>query len=412
MLKPLTVLFLLAPVAAQAFSQCALTDIGGPGAHIAEEGSNPVISGQWAYAAFAQDTKVSILVASANGATQLPLYTIANGKGTTSNVRLAAAGSHAYVTWQQGGETDHHLWLAVSADHGRHWGAPEDLGPASHALQQIFADGSNVHLAFIGSKGHATALSSSDNGKTFGPAADLGRSSGEVVMTSHAQNVYVAWEIGRTSDEPGIGFGYSHDGGKTFTVDDISRNGSRQAHEPILSLNQKNGRLSLIWREHEPTQGVYLQSLDNGVSWSTPVVIDTDSRQFMVQDNGPTIFVSYLKEYMINNKPDWQVQLAVSKDGGLTFPFVQNLSGPTGVSQIVGDNSRPVPWSISGKIVLTGVAADGAYIWSGDRGRITSDKVYLGPGELASPQGQVALWEEPEGVITFAYCTDGNPKKR
>jgi hypothetical protein len=394
-------------VAAQAFSQCKLTDIGGPGAHIAEEGSNPVISGQWVYAAFAQDTKVVVLAASNHGAKQLPLQTVVDGQGETSNVRLAAAGSFVYVTWQHGGRAENHLWLAASTDHGKKgsWSAPIDLGEAHHSLQQIFADGNNVHLAYVATNGHSAVLSSGDHGKTFGAPVDLGDGDGEVVVTSHVKNVYVSWEIGRTSQKPSIGFGYSHDGGKTFTVSDISPAGSPEAHEPILSLNQKNGRLSLVWREHEPTQGVYLQSLDNGQSWSTPIVIDTDSRQFMVQDNGPTIFVSYLKEYMIDKKPDWQVQMAVSKDGGLTFPFIQNLSGPSGVSRIVGDNSRPVPWSVSGKIVVTGILADGAYIWSGDRGRITSGKVYLGPGQLASPQDQVALWQEPEGVVTFAYCS-------
>lgn len=406
-LKALTALFLLTPVAAQAFSQCKLTDIGGPGAHIAEEGSNPVVSGEWAYAGFAQGSKVIFLAASGHGSNQLPLQTIVDDRGDASNVRLAAAGSFVYVTWQHGGRVANHLWLAYSIDHGKHgtWSTPIDLGEAHHSLQQIFADGNNVHLAYVAKDNHTAVLSSSDHGKTFGAPVDVGDGDGEVVITSHVKNVYVSWEIGRSSKQPGIGFGYSHDGGKTFATTNLSNDGSREAHEPIMSLNQKNGRLSMVWREHDPTQGVYLQSLDNGQTWSTPLVIDTDSRQFMVQDNGPTIFVSYLKEYKVDGKNDWQVQLAVSKDTGLTFPFIQNISGPSGVSEIVGDNSRPVPWSTSGKIVLTGVLADGAYIWSGDRGRITSDKVYLGPGELASPQDQVALWQEPEGVVTFAYCT-------
>jgi hypothetical protein len=133
-------------------------------------------------------------------------------------------------------------------------------------------------------------------------------------------------------------------------------------------------------------------------------VIDGDSRQFMVQDNGPAIFISYLKEFRVGSSPDWQVQLAVSKDNGATFPFIQNLSGPTGVSKIVGDNSRPMPWSTSGQIVVTGISVDGARVWSGDKGKITTDPVYLGPGQLASPQNQVALWQEPEGVVTYAYC--------
>ncbi len=253
----------------------------------------------------------------------------------TSNVRLAADGSYVYVTWQQGGKDGNHLWLATNSNHGKKsaWSAPVDLGAAHHSLQQIFADASNVHLAYVATSGHTAALSSSDNGKTFGTPVDLGDGDGEVVVTSHAQNVYVSWEIGRTSQNPSIGFGYSHDGGKTFTTTDLNAPGSPEAHEPILSLNQKNGRLSLVWREHDPTDGVYLQSLDNGQTWSTPIVIDTDSRQFMVQDNGPTIFITYLKEFVIDKTPDWQVQMAVSKDGGLTFPFIQNLSGPSGCDQ-------------------------------------------------------------------------------
>jgi hypothetical protein len=413
MLKQLTALFLLAPAAAQAFTNCKLTDIGGPGAHIAEEGSNPVVSRQWAYSAFTQATKVVFLVASDYGATQFPLQTIFDEPGVAAHVRVAAAGNFVYVTWQHTGKVGNHLWLAASANHGKKgsWGAPVDLGEVRHALQQIFADGTNVHIAYVATNGDTAVFSSADSGKTFGTPTDLGESSGEVVITSHGKNVYTSWEIGRTAKKPSIGFGYSHDGGLTFTVSNLTLEDGPEAHEPILSLNQKNGRLSLIWREHDPTQGAYLQSLDNGQTWSTPVVIDTDSRQFMVQDNGPTIFVSYLKQFMIGGKPDWQVQLAVSKDGGHTFPFIQNLSGPTGVNEIVGDNARPVPWSTSGKIVITGVMADGAYIWSGDRGRITSDKLYLGPGELASPQNHVALWQEPEGVITYAYCTDGNSRK-
>ncbi|HVU22167.1 MAG TPA: hypothetical protein VHE09_15665, partial [Rhizomicrobium sp.] len=98
-LKALTALFLLTPAAAQAFSTCKLTDIGGPGAHIAEEGSNPVVSGQWAYAAFAQDNKVVVLSAFDHGASQLPLQTVVDGVDKTSNVRLAASGDFVYVTW-------------------------------------------------------------------------------------------------------------------------------------------------------------------------------------------------------------------------------------------------------------------------------------------------------------------------
>jgi hypothetical protein len=74
------------------------------------------------------------------------------------------------------------------------------------------------------------------------------------------------------------------------------------------------------------------------------------------------------------------------------------------VSKIVGDNARPIPWAAGGQVRVTGVLVDGARIWSGHGAQMDANSVYLGPGELAAPQGDVALWQEPEGVVTFAYC--------
>ena len=124
----------------------------------------------------------------------------------------------------------------------------------------------------------------------------------------------------------------------------------------------------------------------------------------MVQDDGDKVYVTYLKDHRENSNHDWQVQIAISSDGGQSFPQVQNLSGPSGVSQIVGDNARPVPWVRAGQIRVTGVLVDGARIWSGGAGKIDANAVYLGPGEIASPQGNVALWQAPNGVVTYAYC--------
>ena len=407
MLKALTAFLLLISAAAQAAPVCDLTDIGGPGASIVEEGSNPVVSGTWAYSAYATGGKVVVLAAAARGAKQKPLQTIFDKPGRSTNIRLAATGKSLYVIWLQGGGVAH-LWFAANSNHGnpKAWSKPIDLGVALHLLEQISADGNSVHIAYILDNHDTAAITSTDNGKTFAAPLDLGPGNGEAVIASMGQDVYAAWEFSKDS-RPTVEFAYSNDGGKTFSSSNISDNGVRHAREPILNLNRSSGRLSLVWREDSPLQGVYLQSTDHGHSWSAPVSIDQPARQFMVQDTNVAIFASYLKEYMIDGVPDWQVQLAVSRDGGKTFPSIRNLSGPTGVSKIVGDNARPMPFASGGQIRVTGVSADGARIWSGDRAQIDpSSQAYLGPGELASPAGQVALWQAPEGMVTYAYCHD------
>jgi hypothetical protein len=406
MLKYLAALLVALPVAAQAFTKCDLTDIGGPGAKIAGEASNPVVSGPTAFAAFAQGNKVQVLVAQNGGATLTPLQTVSDQSRPVSSVRLAAAGNYLYVTWIQGSGKSTHLWMIVNRKRGDPggWGKRVDLGETQHFLQQISADGNSVSIAYVRADGHTGVLSSSDTGRTFKPAVDLGEGDGEIVIASLGQDVYVAWEFGRQSDHPSIDFAASHDNGATFTVKNISDNGTRHAHEPIFSLNQSSGRLSLVWREELPEIAVYLQSSDRGSTWSTPLTIDTMSRQVMVQDTGDRVYVSYLKDYTINSTRDWQVQLAISSDSGHSFPEIHNLSGPSGISTIVGDNSRPVPWAGGGEIRLTGVLVDGVRIWSGRGGQLNPNAVYLGLGNLAATQGNVALWQAPEGVETFAYC--------
>ncbi len=55
----------------------------------------------------------------------------------------------------------------------------------------------------------------------------------------------------------------------------------------------------MIWREDTPMQGIYLQSTDSGDTWSQPLAVDTPARQFMVEDDGRYIYVSYLKKLML-----------------------------------------------------------------------------------------------------------------
>ncbi|MBV8976335.1 MAG: exo-alpha-sialidase [Alphaproteobacteria bacterium] len=405
MFKVLLPLAALMLASAPAMSQCTVTPIGGPGAAIAEEGSNPVVSGHWAYAGFTHGSKVSVLVATDDGAQLQPLQTIFKGEGGVKNLRLAAAGDNLYVVWLRKRGADVHLMFAANHDHGAPgaWDAGRDFGSVHLFLPQISADGDNVHLAYA-SPGKVVAVSSSaDDGRTFTPPAVLDIASGEMVIASHGEDVYAAWESSRQNDPHIVELAASHDGGANFSTDLISDDGKRRAREPILSLAPNGGRLSLVWREEMPLQGIYLQSSDGAKSWTAPLAIDQPARQFMVQDTGRRIYVSYLKQLTVDGAADWQVFFTSSADGGQSFAAAQDLSGPSGIRHIVADDARPIPWAGSGKIRITGVLADGVHVWSGRNGVIDGEND-LGAGILASPANRSALWLAPDGVVTFGYC--------
>ena len=403
MFRYLVALFLVAPVAAQAFSTCDVTPLGGPGAQIAEEGSNPVISGLWAYTGLTLGSKVMVQAASANGGAPTGVQTIYDQSGASKYVRLAAAGKNLYVIWLHNGNDGIHLMFAASGKNGvaGSWRNVVDLGKAHSALPQISADGDNVHVAFVAPDQTTAVVSSANNGRKFGQPVLLGVGVGEVVIASRGSDVYTVWET--LDPVRSVEFAYSHNGGGTFSIRNISAGTGRIAREPIISLNQASGRLSLVWREDDPQQGVYFQSTDGGMTFSEPLIIDVPARQFMVQDDGDFIYVSYLKMFTIDGMPDWQVHLAVSTDNGATFPSRTDLSGPSGITKLDGDNLRPVVWAAGGKVRLTGVTETGVYTWSGQAGKVR-DPVYLGPGILASPQKQVAAWLAPNGVVNYAFC--------
>ena len=412
MLKTLTALCLFVPAAAQAFTQCTMTAIGGPGASIVEEGSNPVVAGGWTYAGYTQGSDTAVVAATDGGATLGAPVVVSEGKGRTTNLRLAVSDGRVYAVWQQGGDHGRlSLMIAASHDHAQagSWGAPIRLAKVLKDISQVAADASGVHVVYVLpvdgiDKGGMVAVSSSnDSGRSFSAPVELGLGSGEVVVASHRNHVYVAWETGTLTPTRDVMLAVSDDGGASYSVRDVSGNGVRNAREPILSLNQTTGRLSLVWREDTPTQGVYVQSKDNGKTWSDPLIVDLDARQVMVQDDDDRIWISYLKPSTIDGNDDWQVYLALSTDGGKTFPDPVNLSGPTGISKLEGDDDRPIPWALEGKIRLTAIAADGAHIWSGQDGHLRPP-VFLGPGTTASTQGNVAAWQGPNGYVDFASC--------
>lgn len=403
MLRTLTALCVLVPAAAQAFSQCTVTPVGSSGALIVEEASNPVVSNGTAYTGYIKGSDVTVIAATDNGATLGSPMTISSGH-RARHIRLSTVDSRVYAVWQEGGDgAALKLMVAASRDGAKTWSAPVQVGDTANDITQISSDASNVHVAFVMQDDDIAVVNSTDSGRSFSAPLVLGKGTGEVIVSSHGDHVYVAWETGNLTPTRDVMMAVSKDGGKTFNVKDISNNGQRNAREPIMSLNKTTGRISLVWREDDPVQGVYVQSTDNGKSWSEPMIIGIPARQVMVQDDNDYIYVTYLEVDQIGDKSDYQTLVTVSTDGGKTFGPATNLTGPSGISKLNNDDDRPIPWAQDGKIRITGIEADGVHIWSGAKGHLR-EGIYLGPGILASPQGNSAAWQAPDGVVNYASC--------
>ncbi|HEX4295283.1 MAG TPA: hypothetical protein VHZ29_14200 [Rhizomicrobium sp.] len=408
MLKKLTIAAcLLAPVAAQAFTQCTTKALTGPGAEIAEEGSNPVSSGSWVYAGFLDNGKVGVAASSDAGVTLAQSVILTSGSDTVRGLRIAAIGANVYATWHQKGTGGVHLMFDASHANGAagSWDPPVDLGKVASNLSQITASGTFVHVAYLTRDGIVAVASSRNEGRKFLAPVMLGVGWGEIVLTSWGSNVYTSWQIEPSQKRWEVMMAVSGDSGKTFAVQNLSHLRPNAATEPIFGMDAASGRVSLVWRENGvPATGYYLRSVDNGQTWSAPLAIDAPARQFMVADDGGTLYISYLKEMIIDDVPDWQVQVATSADGGLSFPKIQNLTGMTGITNIIQDDFRPIPW-VRGEHAyrLTGIKADGVYMWNGNNGRI-STPAFLGPGYLAAPALNSAVWQSSNGMVTYGLC--------
>ena len=291
---------LLSCASAQAFSQCTSKALAGPGAKVAEEGANPVEWGKYSYAGFSYKNQIGVVTSPDYGKTVGAPVTIVAGDYPATQLRLAASYEHVYAVWAEHIGDTFSLMFDASRDHGfaGSWGKPLSFGPFKPSLTQISADGPNVHIAYLQSDGTVAVLNSTDAGKHFSAPTGIAPGWGEIVIASLNSNVYVAWNTD-VNGRFDVSLAVSHDGGATFEVQNISAGRPSSAREPIFALEQKSGRLSLIWREDVPVQGVYLQSLDNGATWSSPVAVDTPARQYMVVDDGKYIYLSYLPDGVV-----------------------------------------------------------------------------------------------------------------
>ncbi|MBV9992660.1 MAG: exo-alpha-sialidase [Alphaproteobacteria bacterium] len=404
MLKHLLVSACLAmPAAAEAYSACTLAPLTGAGGSIAQEGANPVTAAGWIYAGAIDKKTVRVWTSSDGGNTLGAPASIFTGLGNVKDLRLAAEGSNLYAVWLAKSDGEDHLWFAVGRKHAARWTKPRDLGVVDASLPQIAADGRNVHIAYLADT-TVMVINSADAGKTLSAPVAVAPGWGEIVTTAAGRNVYVAWNTQPAPKRYEVWTAASTDGGKHFAARNMSASRQNSAEEPIFTIDRASGRVSLVWRDAISTDGNYLQTTDHGATWTAPLLVDTPARQFMVVDDGKTIYVSYLKEMKVDGATDWQLHLATSTDGGKSFPSRVDLTGPTGIGVIQGDDYRPIPWiGRDGQFRLTGVKADGIYAWNGHDGHVLAP-VHLGEGRLAAPAFNSFVWQSSQGAVSYAVC--------
>jgi hypothetical protein len=395
---------MIIPVTAQAFTDCTSQQIAGPGAHIAEEASNPVIYGSHIYAGYTFHSQVGVAASADWGKTLGKPVIVSTGIGPASQLRLGVSGPNVYALWNARKVDGLHMMFAASHNYGSAWDSPIDFGIKRNAtLPQLSEDGINVHAAYLTNDGKITVRSSHDAGRSFSGPLAIAQADSEIVIASLGANVYLAW--GLTDSKSEVIFAVSHDGGKTFSSRNLTTSRPSGANEPIFALDRIGGRLSIVWRENIPVQGVYVQSLDHGETWSAPLILDAPARQFMMADDGTYIYITYLKQFFMGGVYDWQIYYTVSKDGGKTFGNGINLSGHTGISHLDNDDERPIPWAWDGNgaFRMTGVEADGVHAWNGRNGNVFAP-AFLGPGFLAAPAWNAVVWEGPNQTVMYGVC--------
>lgn len=173
-----------------------------------------------------------------------------------------------------------------------------------YQFSQIISSGKNVYVLYQHNDPfHVYLKKSSDGGKSFGNAIDLG-SSNSPVITISGNNIYMAWDTGFGGWPPAhVMFAKSTDGGETFSKPILLANESNSSSIVTQLVADGNHVFALIYDlgEKPPYQSdVYLMSSqDNGMTWGNkvellpaPVFTNPLGDDFTIQKVGNEIYVA------------------------------------------------------------------------------------------------------------------------
>ncbi len=286
---------------------------------------------------------------------------------------------YAFIDFDRGpgGKVQNRLAVARSSDGGSTWprlGVIVDhTGPGKHPFEDkesLAVDATraphdgNVYVAWtrfpVNALDRIMSSRSTDGGASFSNPAQISDSEGNYQGSAQAVGpdgeIYVAWR-----HQKRIEIDRSTDGGVTFGIDrtvagiDELRSplpgaSFRVPTFPAIAVDRSGGpnrgNVYVVWSDEMGVGAgpdiLLSRSTDGGLSWSLPIRVSDDSNgsyQFFpaiaVASEG-TIFVSFLDQRLTPGTPLYDVFVARSTDGGLSFGRNVRVSDETSDSALDG----------------------------------------------------------------------------
>ncbi|MCK6554868.1 exo-alpha-sialidase [Candidatus Binatia bacterium] len=229
---------------------------------------------------------------------------------------------------------------------GEAWG-PEvqvtasGLRSAGSVGRKIAADSTGrLHLVWADQQGSWYRIlyaHSDDGGATWSEGVDIGGNEtnrlpalGGNLAVGPDDTVHVAWNDRRLGGTSRIFYRRSCDRGDTWTDEpnDVSGAADADPAAPSLSVDLQ-GRVHVAWHHGNPDQTTpkaqvyYARSTDGGETFSEPMRLSTVTTEhaawprFSVDGTSGEVVAVVWRDQ--RRRPDWDVYLAVSSDGGETF---------------------------------------------------------------------------------------------
>ena len=256
---------------------------------------------------------------------------------------LIADGNNIHLVWTAVKNKDEAIYYKRSTDQGLTWGPEIRLSPApsGDTFPLIAQSDSALHVVFLRNGRTPQAASfykrSTDDGLTWGPEIELGKSKWWPGVTAVGSNVYVSLNTVFADDAKNsvVFFRRSGDDGVTWEAPQQISNAPRRtggrAEDPAIVTDGQF--IHMVWndnREAEPGKGMsvcYRRSSDGGTTWG-PETLLTHAPDYTycpsISLDGPHVDIAYADRqtghyhifhlHSANFGATWEPKVQITKD--------------------------------------------------------------------------------------------------
>ncbi len=356
-----------------------------------------------------------------------------------AHVTLGSEGSTVMAVWAATGSSGADIYLASSADSGRHFGEPvrvNDLeGEASASGEQpprVVIHGSTVHVLWVAKPGGTPAIRtarSTDGGRTFAQARTVtpeginGARGWESAAIGQDGAVHVAWLDGRAS---GVQPGHHHHAGGPAPRQDVFHavlTDAPAAVETRVAANvcfccktailSRGGDVYVAWR-HLFDGGIrdiaIARSADSGRTFTPPARVSADNWKIdACPDDGPAmafdgrgalhvVWPTLVRE---GGRDGMAIFHAMSANGELSFSSRERVDSGRNTS---ASHPRIAAGPDGSLVIVWDEMTDGgrqvaARRWTGQLGKVeilARSKASSYPAVAGTSDGYVAAWTEQQ----------------